>query len=52
MNLEIPQDLAQAVADYLSRQPYREVAGLMAALSQLKPVDAAPKPEASEPPRK
>ena len=35
-NLIIPQNLAQAIADYLAGQPYRDVAPLIAGLSQLK----------------
>ena len=34
--LLIPQDLANAIANYLSQQPYKETYQLMAALSQLK----------------
>lgn len=38
-------DLAQAIADYLVTRPYREVAALIAALQQLKPVSAEQPPE-------
>lgn len=39
-NLLIPQQLAQAIANYLSRQPYADVAPLIQALQQLKPPPA------------
>lgn len=35
----IPADVAQAVFNYLSARPYREVAGLIQALGTLKPKD-------------
>ena len=44
-HLLIPTDLAQALADYLASQPFREVAGFMGALQQLKPADPPPPPE-------
>jgi hypothetical protein len=34
----IPAQLAQAIAEYLSTKPYREVAPMLAALQALKPV--------------
>lgn len=34
----IPAHLAQALADYLAKQPYRDVAGLLGALQALRPV--------------
>lgn len=37
----IPADLAQAIADYLATKPFREVAGLMSALQQIKPAEQA-----------
>lgn len=38
MDYLIPQPLAQAVLDYLAAHPYREVAPLVQAMQQLKPV--------------
>jgi hypothetical protein len=37
--LELPADLAQAITDYLSLRPFREVANLMAGMMQLKPIE-------------
>lgn len=37
-NLVIPQPLAQAVLNYLARQPYADVASLVQALLQLQKV--------------
>jgi len=48
-NYAIDEELANAVYNYLSTRPYREVAGLMAGLGQLAPVE--PKQE-DEPPVK
>lgn len=45
MNYVIPQQLAQAILDYLAAHPYREVAPLVAAMQQLQPV-----PEPATPP--
>ena len=45
-HLLIPTDLAQALADYLSTRPFREVAGFMGALQQLKPpAEETPRPD-------
>lgn len=41
-NFFIPQDLLQAVGNYLSTRPYREVAGMVQALESLKPVQEKP----------
>lgn len=38
-NLAIPQPVAQAIVNYLAKQPYGEVAAMVQALVQLKPVD-------------
>ena len=47
--LLIPTDLAQAIADYLATRPFREVAGFMGALQQLKPpAENAPPPPVEE----
>jgi aspartyl/asparaginyl-tRNA synthetase len=45
--VEIRSDLAQAILDYLSNQPYREVAKLIAALLQ----QTAPKPKQEDSPK-
>lgn len=37
MDLVISQALAQAIANYLMRQPYADVVGLIQGLQQLKP---------------
>lgn len=40
MQHTIPTDLLQAIASYLETRPYREVAGLLAAMrAQCKPVE-------------
>jgi len=36
---EIKEDLANAILNYLVQQSYKEVAGMVAALMQLKPID-------------
>ncbi len=38
VKLELPIELAQALADYLVKKPYGEVAHLVQALQQLKPI--------------
>lgn len=38
-NLAIPQPVAQAILNYLAKQPYGEVVALVQALIQLKPID-------------
>ncbi len=43
----IPGDLAQTIADYLAARPYREVAAMIDALKQIKPVPPA-KPQSDE----
>ena len=48
-HLLIPTDLAQSIADYLATRPFREVAGFMGALQQLKPpAENAPPPPVEE----
>lgn len=42
--LEIDVQLAQSIIDYLTQQPYREVAHLIAGLSQLQPSAASSAP--------
>lgn len=42
--IEIPQQLAQAIHDYLLSRPMREVEGLVNALRQCKPKDEADEP--------
>lgn len=37
----LPEDLGNAVGEYLASRPYREVAGLLNAFSQLEEVDEA-----------
>jgi hypothetical protein len=37
----LPAELAQALYDYLARRPYLEVAGLIQAMAELKPREAA-----------
>lgn len=38
----IPAPLLMAIADYLARQPYREVASFLAAVAKLKEEQDAP----------
>lgn len=45
MEMKIPAELANAIAEYLSTRPWREVAGMMAALQQLKPLDTKERSE-------
>ena len=47
-DLRIPTEVAQAIANYLATKPYQEVHRLIAALTNLKPIDPAkslPTPE-------
>ena len=44
----VPGNLANAIAQYLAERPYKEVAGLLAALSQVLPTKASAL-EASKP---
>ena len=39
MSLSISKELAQAIADYLQQRPYREVAGLLAEMANMKFLD-------------
>lgn len=39
-DLAIPRELAQAIVDYLAKQPYKDVAPLIQAAVGLKPVPA------------
>jgi len=42
----VPANVLQAVAEYLSTRPFKEVAGLIQALSQAEPVaEAAAEPD-------
>ncbi len=36
--IAVKRDLVQAILDYLQKQPYRDVAGLISELMQSKPV--------------
>ena len=38
--LQLPQDLASAIAQYLATRPFQEVFKLMNALSNLEPIDS------------
>lgn len=38
-HLKIPEDLAQEVANYLARQPWAQVNGMMARLLSLEPLE-------------
>lgn len=46
--LEIDVQLAQAILDYLTQRPYREVAQLIAGLSQLQPAGSPASPVVPE----
>lgn len=46
--LIIPTELAQAVVDYLSGRPYREVANLIAGMVRLEPAPADDEPSTPE----
>lgn len=44
----LPAQLAQAIIEYLSRQPYREVAPMLAALQALKQIQKPEPPESPD----
>ena len=48
-NFVIPAGLLQAVIDYLAARPYKEVAGALPQLLNLKPQPVAEEPVAEEP---
>lgn len=49
MEFAIPAHLAQAVVDYLTKQPYRDVAMLLQSMQALRPISQRPEPAPAEP---
>ena len=47
MDIKVPQELLQVVANYLSKRPYQEVASILGQLVQCKEVKE-PEPEPTE----